>query len=548
MADERALVSAMESASRAFRLSRMGLRIDGVKFDLSKYPYLIDILDDDHPDQCIIKGSQLGLTIALICRVIDRGIHRKYVRGAGYYFPTDDDVSDFSRARFARMLEDNAALRKHVGGVDSVGLRRVGDAYMYFRGAKSKSGVKSIPCDEVVFDEIDEMEPAQVEQIEHRLDAAMENEGGFNGLRTAISTPTIPDFGIAELYDKSDQHQWLVKCVHCNSWRCLEKDFIEDPEKFLQWNDDGTASYFCLECDRELERFGSEVSSQWVASKPDAASRGRWVSQLNSFHVSPAAVLRDFEYRQKRGSMQHLYNHRIGLPYAEIDDQLSREMVLAACSNEPRATAGEGPCIMGVDPGKRVLHYMIGERRADDLVHSPNYGVVDSFDDIGDLMRRFNVQICVVDEMAETRAVREFKKKTPNVWGCWYADKKKDDYTWNERERTVTVGRTESLDASHRRIIRKQTTFHKPQKLTHSLLVPQLTNMARIRETDDERTGKRTGQVKIRWVVVGTKNDHLRHADNYMEIAATRSPIVVRAKFSRERDRPTRKASSFMGG
>lgn len=527
--------------SRAYRLARCALRVDGESFDLRRYPYLYDIFDDDHPDQAILKGSQLGLTVTMVLRGVDRCLSR-YQRGIAYYFPTDRDVADFSRARFQRMIQDNDVLGAVVKDTDSIGLRRVGECFVYFRGANSKSGVKSIPCDEIVLDELDEMDPGQVEQIEHRIDAADRTKAGF---RTELSTPTLPEFGIDASYAESDKHLWVITCAACNAEVCLEESFLEDPERVLRWVD-AEAAYHCPRCDRALLRAHEGARARWECRNPGARRRGRWISQLNSPAVPPSVVLLDFEDKQRKGKLRHFYNHRLGTAYAEWDDALTDQLILEACNTTPPQTRAEGPTAMGVDVGARDLHVVVAERRSEELAQVLAFPKVASFDDVAQLGERFNVRCAVIDGMAETRAVRAFKATAPWAWDCWYQEDKRGDYDWHELHRQVVVGRTESLDASHQRLIGKRTRLPRPSQTFREEVIPQLKNLARM-PIEEERAGVKTGRVKMRWVVRGTKNDHWRHALNYAEIALTR--VAIAARVRRDRGEPAtapRPRGSFM--
>src|SRR5690606_14873889 len=90
-----------------------------------------------------------------------RGIHAcQSGLNVGYFFPTRSDVLDFSKSRVSPLLADNAFLQKLVTDTDTAGLKRIGNAYLYLRGMQSTVGMKSVPVDLLVFDELDEAEPA----------------------------------------------------------------------------------------------------------------------------------------------------------------------------------------------------------------------------------------------------------------------------------------------------------------------------------------------------------------------------------------------------
>lgn len=542
---------ALIGISRSLYYQRAGILVDGERFDLRAYPYLTEIYDDDHPDQVIRKGSQLGLTTTIVLRGIDRCIH-EYTRGLAYYFPTEADVSAFSRARFRRLVEENDCLAHAVrrDDADSVGLRRIGDCYVYFRGANSPSGAKSIPCDELVLDELDEMSPDQVEQIEHRLDAA---DPEHARRKTELSTPTLPEYGVDAHYLASDQMRWVLVCRGCRSENILEDQFLADPEATLREDAHGVARVWCRHCREPLVRKHEDpdgVTAFWRALRPEVtARRGRWISQLHAPRLPLQVILDDYRAKCAAGRIRDFYNHRLGASYAEWDDALTDEMILSACTpSQPILSSSQGPCAAGVDVGADDLHVIVGERRAQDLSQVIYYDRLRSFDELAQVRARYNVACMVIDSMAETRAVRDFVRSNPGAWGCWYSDERRGDYDWDEIGRRVTVGRTEALDAAHHRLSLRMTRLPAVSERLREQLVPQLKNLARIRE-EEERSGVKTGRIKTRWVVRGAvKNDHYRHALTYYEIALGRVPIIERSTTHAAARRAPATASGYRVG
>jgi phage terminase large subunit GpA-like protein len=79
-----------------------------------------------------------------------------------YFFPTRTDVLDFSRSRVTPLLDENPFLQRLMTDTDTVGLKRIGNAHLYMRGMQSTVGMKSVPADLVIFDELDEAAPAAI--------------------------------------------------------------------------------------------------------------------------------------------------------------------------------------------------------------------------------------------------------------------------------------------------------------------------------------------------------------------------------------------------
>ena len=486
---------------------RPEVKIGSRTLSFKTHPYLADFLDDDHPDQVIIKGAQLGWTTAAQLKVLCE-LYRMDLRGALYLFPRQDDIADFSRARLGPLIDANPVFRGMVQDTDAMSLKRVGKGNLYLRHiGGDESVVKSIDCDRVIYDERDEMDDDKVELADHRLDSS------DCGIRIEFSTPTIPGFGVSRSYDASDQCVWQIKCRHpgCGEWTSLE----------LTWPDcirrmpDGSVIRACRRCGKEIH----VNDGDWVATYPERTKRrGRWVSQLcgSAPRQQPAFILDAYETATREGKLREFHNSVLGMPYAEIDDVLTPALCLSFCEPAvPRGTSSRGPCAMGVDVGAQTFHWTAAEKRSDRLAQVVGFGIARSEDEMLSILQAHNTACAVFDGMAETRSVRSLKAKHASVWENHYVGQKRETQ-WDYRERRVSCHRTTSLDESHQALLQGRIRLPRADEQHHKVLSPQLCNLARQIHVKDKRVTERPEAV---WVCVGAKNDHFRHAVNYLSLA-----------------------------
>ena len=163
---------------------------------------------------------------------------------------------------------------------------------LYLRGAratgkiegikKTSSSLKGIPVDRIVFDEVDEMDPAMIDLALERLSHSKVKEEAY------LSTPSIPDFGIDKLYNEADQRVWMISCEHCGAETCLELEF---PSCLLELPT-GQVIRACKKCQKEI----FPRNGHWVAQYPQRSKDlvGWWISQLNSAYVDPGKILKAF--------------------------------------------------------------------------------------------------------------------------------------------------------------------------------------------------------------------------------------------------------------
>lgn len=475
------------------------LVVDNRLFSIYKHPFQADILDSKARVMVCRKGAQLGLTTTHLIKTVHGMVVGRYPSGALYLFPTDRDVSDFSRVRLNPLLASNPLLMGLVEDTDSVELKKIGNATFYLRGARSRSRLKSIPVDRIVFDEVDEMDPSKVELAKQRLAHSLIKEEVY------LSTPTIPDYGVDALFQKSTKNHWFITCGRCGKETCLELEF---PNCITE---DGRR--LCVHCREEID----PLNGRWLQLGPDSEIEGWYISQLSSVYVNPAVILDEY-LNPPRGKLQEVYNSRLGLPYIDAKQRLTVQDVYDCCDNYPEPGWSKGPCAMGVDVGD-LLHIVIGIRTGDRSYKILKLHRTSEWNDIHDLAELFNVVYCVIDMRPEVRKVRDLQESEEiPVYGCVYRDFRLGGPTWDDDRMQVFVGRTEWLDAVHD--VFAETRIILPRRSTIvELYAKQMTNTAKVFEEKEE-----TGEVKP--VYYRLSDDHFYHATGYFLLACERTPVV----------------------
>ena len=522
-----AAIDANAIALKAFpslELHQAGIRLDGgVPLDWGMYPYLPRIIDTNVKRMTVLKGAQMGMTIAAILKALalaKRGqVNGIPLRGIAYWFPTSGEAQIFAKARFTPLMDQNQHMwPPDQMDVDSAELKRIGRVAIYLRGAgqrggavaKSTSGVKSIPLDINIRDERDEMDDSRVDAIDHRLD------GSDIAMTLDFSTPTLPGHGVDLAYQSSDQSSWLWVCPKCTADVCLEDDYpncIAEPRN-------ADPFYLCSGCrDPLVKEFG-----RWVARKPELTSEhvGLSISQLSSKRRTALDVVKESLKAAESGRRREFENQVLGRAYAEVDDQITEEQLTdLVMSDETRPLHHEGPCSMGVDPGK-IHWYTVRVRISETDSFVIARGKADSYEELSRIAKRFNVESGVMDKGYDPSAVAKFCQDHKGWYGCRYVEAKISDPDWKHREKEVSVGRTWLLDSSHNDIVTKRVKYHQRDEFWYDEFIPQMTNLKRT-TIENANTGTR----RAMWVVTGgQKNDHLRHADAYCHLALTKCGIA----------------------
>lgn len=494
-------------------VEKSSLIVDGHSFDFHYREYLKPLYRDDHPFKIIMKGTQGGYTTEAELRTIYK-CRFKNIRGALYLFPSRTDVSDFSKGRIDPLIDENPdTIGRWIRDTDATNIKRIWNSFLYLRGMKSRVGLKSVPADLIVFDELDEAPQNMVDMAMRRLDASEEGEVEM------LSNPTLPDYGIDKAFQLTDQRFWLLKCSRCNEYHNLIEEF---PRCFVR-KKNGEVIRACVKCGKEL----NPARGQYVAKRPDITEkRGYQYSQLYSQKPAsePKKIL---ELYETTNNIRDFWNLIVGTSYVEGENRLSIEEVLALCADYGIASSDVGPCSMGVDQNKG-LHVVIGKdtnlnsleisevmkltaaRREALSINGKiiHLGIYKDWEELDGLMKNFNVSRCVVDAQPEMRNARAFAVRFPGkVFLCYYRDFQKGAYKWNEEDWTVACNRTESLDASHHEIQLGDIILPRQSDIVQ-VFAKHLHNMAKKIE-EDEQTGSK------RYIYVKLGEDHFRHAFNY---------------------------------
>ena len=477
------------------------INLDGRPFTYDRHEYLLEPYRDNHPDQAEIKSTQMGLTSKAMLRVAYGARYGGY-RGILYLFPSKSDVTDFSKGRIDPLIDENPdTIGKWLKDTDAANIKRIWNSFLYLRGMKSRIGLKSIPVDFIVFDELDEAPQKAVDMAYERMAHSEFKE------QLKLSNPTLPEYGIDKAFQLTDQCYWLLKCPKCNHYTDLVGTFPKKANKevptLIEVN--GRVIRACEKCHAEL----NPSIGQWVAKHPSITDkRGYQYSQLWSHFVDPAEILHIY---RTTDNIMDLYNLKIGIAYVEAENRLSVQEVLSCCADYSIESQDPGPCYLGVDQGKDI-YVVIGKKhpqKAGQIVH---IGVYKNWEELDRLMRNFNITICLVDALPETRNARAFAERFKGkVYLNYYNVHQKGSYAWNEKELIVSCNRTESLDASHREIMRQEIILPRSSDIVQEF-AEHMHNVAKKLEENEETGSKRYIYVKL-------GPDHFRHAFNYEVMA-----------------------------
>ena len=514
----------------------MGAPFNG-NYGFLHHPWCREIHDSQAAWTIAMKAAQLGVT--------ETGINRAFFtldqskRDVLYVLPTALNASDFSKARFATALKLSPYLKNLFVDTNTVGLKSTGANVLYIRGSRGDSNLKSIPVSELVLDELDEMDTHAVWLALERLSGQIEKH------ILAISTPTVPKYGIHKLYLTSTQEHFCFQCPHCGRWTelawpdCVEiiGESVNDPrckESFLK----------CKECKHKLEHGAKPeflAGGKWQVTEPNVSaeeSRGFYINQLYSSTVTPGELV--IAYHRGLGdeaANTEFHCSKLGVPFigegAQVTDEMIEACIKGHSINDARPQIGGDRLItMGVDQGKigyiSVVDWSFDRHPGTDInaaaigkllwfgkFSGEEWGYLD------ELMREWQVLACVVDADPFTNDARRFAKKFHGyVWLTRYRRGQTAKEVSVSEEETgapfATVDRTNWLTCTLGRFKSNPPRILLPRDISFEYR-EHLKNLVRTYKKDE------TGNMAAEYVNTGA--DHFAHSLCYADIALSLAPI-----------------------
>lgn len=460
-------------------------------FEFTKHRFMLQPYSDSSPDQVIMKSAQVGWSVAAILK----SLHAANFLGLNviYVLPTRNVVHDFVTPKVNPMIERNPEIAKMVKGSNSTSLKQVGDRFIYFRGSYHEGEAISTTADLIVADEYDRSDQNVLTVYQSRLQAS--DWGWF----WRFSNPSLPGFGVHELFEDSDQMHWFVTCSHCK-WQWYMN--MEKSEENNHYIDVDIEEYMCGKCHKVLGD-GDRQNGQWIAKYPERKRRGYWLSQLMIPWVSAEKILE----QKSQMSIEVFHNFVLGLPYQASEFMINRQSILDACIPN---LANKTNVVIGCDSGK-TKHWVMGNEKG---VFS--YGTAENWGDIERLINMYNAT-CVIDALPDFTIPEMLARKYPGkVFVHYYSPDNSQSMDISRRKEGTDFGvlqsdRTKLFDALAADIVVKKIKFFQAPKDLEDLIY-HCEQAYRIVEPDTR------GIMKAKWETKVNRPDHYLHALAYYRV------------------------------
>lgn len=267
------------------------------RYRTSRTPYLKAIMDalsnrSTYEEIVFMKASQIGASevgFNWIGYTIDISPAPMLA-----VMPTEGQMKRNSKIRIEPMIQATPRLRAKIGNTNRDGSNTIlqkdfPGGFLAMVGANSATGLRSIPAERLMLDEVDGY-PVDLDGEGSPVELARARTQTFKRSKIYMpSTPTVAGVSyIDRAFERTDKRRYFVPCPHCGSYQHLEweqmgwegDDYVTSP---------ATAYYGCIHCgDKIYEKHKSRMlaAGEWRATDESKISKTLIGFHVNSF-VSP---------------------------------------------------------------------------------------------------------------------------------------------------------------------------------------------------------------------------------------------------------------------
>ena len=472
------------------------------KIEFDDHHFLLDYIQDNTNRIVVQKSTQVGATFTTILKILYSADGEAI--SIIYTMPTAPEARDLVVSKFDPIIERSPGLRANVQKVVfrkepiwSTVLKRIGDSYFFFRGSWVTWRAQQIDADILVVDELDFQKPEIRAMYEERLEGSTSKD-----IIYWIGYPSIPNYGISELYQRSDQREWWINCPWC------------EKEQTLEWPDSVSRqkqTYVCKYCRKDLSNLDRK-KGYWKPRFPGRPIHGYAISKLMAPWIPASKIIKSF----MDDSPKHFHNYTLGLPYQETKNELTDEVIRnASVGDELWETLKSEHVICGIDQGDQ-FHFIAGVISSSGPIVT-SVELTKSTEDLEKRLDYFKPELIVMDGRPDRHMAKLIQMKygidkfflaNERDWGE-IATSMKGHLEVKRGTGIVNLERTESLDNMFE-AIKEATLKFKSDTPYLNVLVKHLKNL--VPDYVD-----RYGSVRKVWKKTG--QDHYAHALNFFNTA-----------------------------
>lgn len=455
-------------------------------------PYLVEVYTEgrDFDDAVFQKAVQTGISEWMIQLLLDAAGWRGRI--GAYVLPTYTVRNRFVQSRINPLLSTVPEYRErcpsggfstdggeHAGGgaARSTALKHFGrDGAIMFLGSETANDFVEFSADILIVDEFNKCNAENVALAGNRI-----RESPYPQ-RIYVGNPEAPGHGICREYAQTDCRRWFHRCSRCGERQAIDwfRQIVER-DSAGRWvardragARDGHVRPICVRCRRPFERVAE--GGLWVAERPSVARRGYKMSRMDILNESLAKLVREWIEAQGNPDLIRSFIRSVTGEGYELEGARLTDSDLQAASTGPALDPiggeayGRQVVTCGIDVGavqNVVVSVVTRDAEGKPIRRAAYIGAV-PFSELASILRRFRVQVAVIDIGPETTKAQELRDEMAAdgimVWLCrFYPSPRVGTQKYGMRldyqTQVVEVDRSGVFDASHDDIVGKRRQF-----------------------------------------------------------------------------------------
>ena len=329
--------------------------LDGRVFRLRNRDYLKAIYDWPIENGLMMCGRQVEKSTTFSVKISNDALLRPFYRGL-YFAPSNQQVGVFSEDRLGRLFtysQNDIIKREYISKNDKQNVQNksfegVG-SLIYLRAVYGNGdNIRGISANGVYGDEIQDIYVDALPVIGETQAHARDLGPGIK-MTWYSGTPKTFSNTIQTLWDKSNQMEWVVRCLHCSQDQIMDLDNVT-PTK-----------YICKKCGKELTTLNIAKNARWVKMNRSSSTYGFRISQL----TSPSMRASDIWTKMQTYPTSKVYNEVLGRSYENASKPMPKKLLRKLMDTDRpmmlnrQAPYLSTPMFMGVDWGHGTTSFTI---------------------------------------------------------------------------------------------------------------------------------------------------------------------------------------------
>ena len=329
-----------------FTFAESTFLLDGRPLRFTNRDYLKMIYNSDIKDGLLMCGRQVEKSTTFSVQIGNWTLLTPFMRSL-YFAPLNEQVKVFSEDRLGRLFEysqQDVVKRTFISTKDKQNVYNKSfknGSLIYLRHCyDSGDNIRGLSVNALFGDEVQDINIDALPVVKETQAHALDLGPGFR-MTWFSGTPKTYSNTLQQLWNQSNQCEWVVRCWRCNCDQILGIKNVA-PDK-----------YICRKCGRELVSNNIAKGGRWVKLNEKSDTWGFRITQM----MNPAMAAEDTYKKIQTYDTQRLYNEVLGRSYENADKPFPPLLLEQMMSNDLKFYPGPinefmyQPTFMGIDWG-----------------------------------------------------------------------------------------------------------------------------------------------------------------------------------------------------